>query len=235
MDTQGAFPSIETIKTLSGCTNRNTLIKGIKTLEEYRIIKVVRSKEVFNMVNLYVFQSTKYWKPIPGWKEKLEKYKNRSQYQFKPHRSIKIEEYRSGRDDTRTNLSENSPNTITNIKDVLRQKMQEMGIPIPGEEVAIQDPSGHSVVVTEKHDPFPVITGNLREEHGITNDTAINEDLAVKKRWKNGEATPEPPFLKGEKADEKPFINGEKWTKENEGINLMDITKEDNGPGTASL
>ncbi len=77
--------------------------------------------------------------------------------------------------------------------------MQEMGMPIPGEEVAIQEPSGHSVVGPAKHEPFPVIAGNLREPRSNTSDTTINEDLTVKKGWKNGEATPEPPFINGEK------------------------------------
>lgn len=201
---QVAFPSITTIQIFSGCTNRNTTMKAIATLQEYGIIGVIKTKSVFRMVNIYTFQAVRYWKPIPGWKERVEKYKNKAQYQFTPHRSIKREEYRSNRDDTRTNLSDNSPNTITNIGDILRKKMQEMGMPIPGQQVAIQEPSLHSVVGPAKHEPFPVIAGNLREPRSNTSDTAINEDSTVKKRWKNGEATPEPSFSDAhERVDER--------------------------------
>jgi hypothetical protein len=192
-ETQVAFPSISTIQELSGCTNRNTTIKAIATLQEYGIVGILKTKG-FNMVNVYAFQATRFWKPIPGWKEKMDRYRNKSQYQFTRHRSNKKPDYRSSRDDTLTNLNDNSPNTITNIKDVLRKKMQEMGMPIPGEEVAIQEPSLHSVVGPAKHEPFPVIAGNLREPRSNTSDTAINEDSTVKKGWKNGEATPEPVF-----------------------------------------
>ena len=192
-ETQVAFPSISKIQELSGCTNRNTTMKAVATLQEYGIVGILKTKG-FNMVNVYTFQATRYWKPIPGWKEKMEKYKNRAQYQFTRHRSNKKPDYRNSRDDTLTNLNDNSPNTLTNIKDILRQKMQEMGMPIPGEQVAIQEPSLHSVVGPAKQEPFPVIAGNLREPRSNTSDTAINEDSTVKKGWKNGEATPEPLF-----------------------------------------
>jgi hypothetical protein len=192
-ETQVAFPSIDTIQTFSGCTNRNTVIKAIKILQEYGIIGVLKTRG-FNMVNIYYFQAVKYWKPIPGWEEKLKKYRNKQQYQIYRKRSIKKPEYRSGRYDTLTNLNENSPNTITNIGDVLRKKMQEMGMPMPEQKVAIQEPSLHSVVGPAKHDPIPVITGNLREYRSSTDDTAVYEDSTVKKGWKNGEPTPEPPI-----------------------------------------
>ena len=217
-ETQVAFPSVTKIQGMSGCTNRNTTMKAIATLQEYGIVGILKTKG-FNMVNVYTFQATRYWKPIAGWKEKLEKYHNKSQYQFTRHRSNKKPDYRSGRDDTLTNLRDNSSNTITNIKDILRQKMQEMGMPIPGEQIAIQEPSLHSVVGPAKQDPIPVIAGNLREHRSNTNDTATNEDLTLKKGWKNGEATPEPPFINGEKRGEDPFINGEKWV--DEGTNNM--------------
>jgi hypothetical protein len=152
-ETQVAFPSISTIQEMSGCTNRNTTLKAIATLQEYGIIGIIKTKG-FNMVNVYAFQATRYWKPIPGWKEKMDRYKNKAQYQFTPHRSNKKPDYRSNRDATLTNLNDNSSNNITNIKDILRKKMQEMGMPIPGEEVAIQEPSLHSVVGPAKHEPL---------------------------------------------------------------------------------
>lgn len=192
-ETQVAFPSISTIQIMSGCTNRNTTIKALGILQEYGIVGILKTKG-FNMVNVYAFQAVRYWKPIPGWKEKMEKYNNKSQYQFTRHRSNKQPDYRSSRDDTLTNLNDNSPNNITNIKDLLRKKMQEMGMPIPGEEVAIQDPSLHSVVGPAKQESIPVIAGNLREHRSNTSDTTINEDSTIKKRWKMGDDTSEPPF-----------------------------------------
>lgn len=206
-ETQVAFPSISTIQQMSGCTNRNTTMKAITTLHEYGIIAVLKTKG-FNMVNVYAFQATRYWKPIPGWKEKMEKYNNRSQYQFTPHRSNRKPDYRSNRDDTLTNLRDNSSNNITNIGDILRKKMQEMGMPIPGEVVAIQEPSLHSVVGLAKQDPIPVIAGNLREHRSNTSDTTIDQEITVNKREKTVDTIEDPPF-----------INGEKWV--DEGTNNM--------------
>ncbi len=206
-ETQVAFPSISKIQELSGCTNRNTTMKAIATLQEYGIIGILKTKG-FNMVNVYAFQATRYWKPVPGWKEKMEKYNNKSQYQFTLHRSNKKSDYRSNRDDTLTNLNDNSSNNITNIKDVLRKKMQEMGMPIPGEVVAIQEPSLHSVVGPAKHDPFPVIAGNLREPRSNTGDTTIDQEVTVNKREITVDTFEDPPF-----------INGEKWT--DDGTNNM--------------
>jgi hypothetical protein len=173
-------------------------MKALATLQEYGIIGIMKTKG-FNMVNVYTFQAVRYWKPIPGWKEKLDQYKNKSQYQFIKHRSNKREEYRSNRDDTLTNLSDNSPNTITSIKDVLRKKMQEWQVPESQEKVAIQESSGDTVDRAHKQGLFPVITGNLREGRSNTSDTTIEEDLTVKKGWKKGDATLEPPFINGEK------------------------------------
>jgi hypothetical protein len=200
-ETQVAFPSISKIQVMSGCTNRNTTIKAIATLQEYGIIGILKTKG-FNMV--YAFLATRYWKPIPGWKEKMEKYNNKSQYQFTQHRSNKREEYRSNRDDTLTNLRDNSSNNITNIKDVLMKKMQEMGMPIPGEQVAIREPSLHSVVGPAKHEPLPVIAGNLREPRSNTSDTTIDQEITVNKREKTVDTVGDPPF-----------INGEKWVDDN--------------------
>ncbi len=217
-ETQVAFPSITTIQEMSGCTNRNTTMKALSILESYGIIGILKTKG-FNMVNVYAFQATRYWKPIPEWKERMEKYRNKSQYQFTPHRSNKKTDYRSDRDDTLTNLSDNSPNTITSIGDVLR-KMQLQG----PDSVAIQEPSGHSVVGPAKHELLPVITGNLREHRNNTSDTTIDQESTVNKREETVDTV-----------ESAPFINGEKWTKEDEGIGLMDINNEDIGPGNATL
>jgi hypothetical protein len=187
-ESQAAFPSISTLQEYSGITNRNTLVKGIKLLEEHGIIKVIRSDGEFNKVNLYVFQAVNYWKPIPGWKEKLEKANNKSQYQVHRKRSIKKPEYRSDRRDTLTNLSENSPNKITSIGDILKRQMQGWQHP---DKIAIQEPSGHSVVGTGRHESFPVITGKLREDRSNTSDTTTNEDSTDKKREKTVEWTQE--------------------------------------------
>lgn len=174
-ETQVAFPSITKIQAMSGCTNRNTTIKALSILESYGIIGKFKTKG-FNMVNVYAFQAIRYWKQIPGWKEKLEQYNNRPQYQFTPHRSNKKEEYRSNRDDTLTNLNDNSPNNITNIKDVLMKRMQELKIPMPEDTVAIRDGSLHSVDGRAKQEHLPVIAGNLREYRSNTSDTTIEQN-----------------------------------------------------------
>jgi Helix-turn-helix domain len=180
---QIAFPSITKIQEMSGCTNRNTTVKALSILESYGIIGKLKTKG-FNMVNVYSFQDTKYWKPIPSWKEKLEQYNNKSQYQFIRHRSNKKPDYRSNRDDTLTNLSDNSPNKLTTIGDVLRGRMQEWQIP---EKVAIQEPSGDTVVGLEGKEVSPVNTGEIRgvsaanatqmqRHRSNTSDTTINEE-----------------------------------------------------------
>lgn len=167
-ETQVAFPSITKIQELSGCTNRNTTIKSLSILESYGIIGILKTKG-FNMVNVYAFQATRYWKPIPGWKEKMDKYKNKSQYQFAPHRSDKRHDYRGNRDDTLTNLNDNSSNNITSIGDILRRMQSQQG----PNSVAIQEGSLHSVDGRAKHEDLPVITGKLREYRSITSDTTI--------------------------------------------------------------
>lgn len=193
-ETQVAFPSISKIQEMSGCTNRNTTMQALSILESYGIIKILKTKG-FNMVNVYAFQATRYWKIIPGWKEKMERYNNPSQYQFTPHRSNKKPDYRSNRDDTLTNLNDNSPNNITNIKDVLMKKMQEWKIPMPKESVAIQDPSLHSVDGRAKHEDLPVITGNLREYRSNTHVTTIDQENTDKKREKTADEVEHQPDL----------------------------------------
>jgi len=208
-ETQVAFPSISKIQEMSGCTNRNTTMKALSILDAYGIIGILKTKG-FNMVNVYAFQSHRYWKPIPGWKERMEKYRNKSQYQFTPHRSNKRQEYRSNRDDTLTNLRDNSSNNITSIGDILRRMQSQQG----PNSVAIQEPSLHSVVGPAKHEPLPVIAGNLREHSSNTSDTTIDQNPTVNKREKTVDTVEGPPF-----------INGEKWVDEgtnNMGHNLND-------------
>jgi len=198
-ETQVAFPSITTIQIMSGCTNRNSTMKALSILESYGIIGILKTKG-FNMVNVYAFQATQYWKPIPGWKERMEKYRNKSQYQFTPHRSNKREEYRSNSDDTLTNLIDNSSNNITSIGDVIR-KMQRLQGP---DSVAIQEPSLHSVDGRAKHEPLPVIAGNLREPRSDTSVTTIDQNPTVNKREITADTVEGPPFINGEKwADER--------------------------------
>jgi hypothetical protein len=184
-------------------------MKALSILESYGIIGILKTKG-FNMVNVYAFQATRYWKPIPEWKERMEKYRNKSQYQFTPHRSNKREEYRSNRDDTLTNLRDNSSNNITSIGDILKRMQSQQG----PNSVAIQEPSLHSVDGRAKHEPLPVIAGNLREDRSNTSDTTIDQEITVNKREKTVDIVEDPPF-----------INGEKWVDEgtnNMGHNLND-------------
>lgn len=191
-ETQVAFPSINKIQEMSGCANRNSTIKALSILESYGIIGKLKTKG-FNMVSVYTFQAIRYWKPITGWKERMERYNNRLQYQFAPHRSNKKHDYRSNTGDTLTNLNDNSSNNITNIKGVLMKRMQELKIPIPENEVAIQEGSLHSVNGRAKQGQVPVITGNLREYRSITSDTAIDQENTDKKREKTADEVESPP------------------------------------------
>ena len=69
--TQCAFPSIKTICRLSGVKNRNYVITSIRILEEFNIMKVIRSKGGINDPNLYAFVDPRLWERInPYWKNK---------------------------------------------------------------------------------------------------------------------------------------------------------------------
>jgi len=195
-ETQAAFPSITTIQELVGSKNRSSIIKAIRILEGCGIIGVTRADGMFNMVNLYTFHASDLWLPVPNWNRKIKISEAPPQLQKQKPRSYNKRPYRSDDNGTLTNLRENSPNSLTSIGDVLKRQMQKWQIQIPEEKVAIQTPSGDTVIHPEKDPLLPVITGNLREHRSDDNVTTIEQS---------------PPFINGEKRSEDPFINGEKW------------------------
>ncbi len=182
-ESQAAFPSITTIQELVGSKNRSSIIKAIRILEGYGIIGVTRADGMFNMVNLYTFHSSELWLPVPNWNRKIKISEAPPQLQKQYPRSYNKRPYRSDDNETLTNLRKNSPNSVTHIGDVLRGTMQKWQMPRSQESVAIQDPSGDTVVRQPNEVTFPEITGNLREDGSDDNVTAIEQ----KPPFKNGE------------------------------------------------
>jgi hypothetical protein len=180
--TQVAWPNLDTIQELTGEKNRNYVANAVRLLVECSILGVVQTKSGFKTLNLYYFKSVDFWKSIGHVTGRLKLKDSVAQYPDIHLRSIRKRKNRSINVDTLTNQINKSPNSLTSIGDVLKRKMQKWQ---PPESVAIQDPSGHSVV-EPKHEGqnaqlLPVITGNLREVGSIQSDTT------------------EPPFKNGEK------------------------------------
>lgn len=180
-ENQAAFPSITTIQELVGSKNRSSIIKAIRILEGYGIIGVTRADGMFNMVNLYTFHASELWLPVPNWNRKIKISEAPPQLQKQKPRSYNKRPYRSDDNETLTNLRKNSPNSVTHIGDVLRQRF---GIPINQESVAIRDPSGDTVIRPPNEANIPEITGKLREHRSDDNVTTIEQ---------------KPPFINGEK------------------------------------
>jgi len=183
-ESQAAFPSITTIQELVGSKNRSSIIKAIRILEGYGIIGVTRADGMFNMVNLYTFHSSELWLPVPNWNRKIKISEAPPQLQKQHPRSYNKRPYRSDDNETLTNLRKNSPNSVTHIGDVLRERFR---MPRSQESVAILDPSGDTVVRQPSEVAFPEITGKLREPRSDDNVTAIEQN---------------PPFKNGEKRSE---------------------------------
>ncbi len=186
--TQVAWPNLDTIQELTGEKNRNYVANAVRLLVECGILGVVQTKSGFKTLNLYYFKSVNFWKSIAHVTGRLKLKDSVAQYPDIHLRSIRKRKNRSINVDTLTNQINKSPNSLTSIGDVLKRKMQKWQ---PPESVAIQGPSGHSVV-EPKHEGqnaqlLPVIAANLREVSSIQSDTT-----------------------------EPPFKNGEKWA---EGVN----------------
>jgi hypothetical protein len=183
--TQVAWPSMDTIQKLTGEKNRNYVVNAVRLLVECGIIGVVQSKTGFKTLNLYYFKSVDFWKSIAHITKRLKLKDSFAQYPNVPLRSIRKRRNRSINVDTLTNQINNSPNSLTSIGDVLKKKMQKWQ---PPESVAIQDPSGHSVVESayegQNAQLLTVNTGKLREGRSIQSDTT------------------EPPFKNGEKRED---------------------------------
>lgn len=183
--TQVAWPSLDKIQMFTGEKNRNYVANAVRLLVECGIIGVVQSKSGFKTLNLYYFKSVDFWKSITHITKRLKLKDSFTQYPNAPLRSIQKRRNRSINVDTLTNQNNKSPNSLTSIGDVLKGKMHKWQLPT---EVAIQEPSGHSVIQSAYEgantQDVPVITGNLREDSSIQSDTT------------------EPPIKNGEKTDE---------------------------------
>ena len=181
--TQVAWPSLDTIQDLTGEKNRNYVANAVRLLVECSILGVVQTKSGFKTLNLYYFKSVDFWKSIKHVTGRLKLKDSVAQYPDIHLRSIRKRKNRSINVDTLTNQINKSPNSLTSIGDVLKRKMHKWQLP---EQVAIQEPSGHSVVQTayegevalseiirptKEGDNLPVIAGNLREDGSIQSDT----------------------------------------------------------------
>lgn len=142
LDRQDAFPSLETIKKQSGCTNLRSIVSALKILNAYGIIGIARSKKGMRLVNLYTFQSVRYWRSIPKEIKKIKLTDPLPNWQNPVNSTGKKETYRTGPTASLTNLRENYNNKIQNIGDILRERYKMPESPVG---VAIQTPSSNTV------------------------------------------------------------------------------------------
>lgn len=147
LDRQDAFPSLETIKRQSGCTNLRSIVSALKILNAYGIIGINRSKKGMRLVNLYTFQSVRYWRPIPKEIKKIKLTDPLPNWQNPANSTGKKETYGTGPTASLTNLRENYNNKIQNIGDILRERYK---MPESQPTVAIPEPSGNTVDSTQK-------------------------------------------------------------------------------------
>jgi len=235
-DRQDAFPSIETIKEHTGCTNLRSLISALRILEAYGIINIRRSKRGIKAVNVYFFQSVRHWRPISKTMKKIKLTDPLPQWQNLVQSTGRKPIYRTGPTANLTNLRDNYNNKIQTIGDILKGRY---GIPEDPLKVAIPTPSSNTVADVKKAEDIgpdtPVRTGEEQEyrtgTNASTNDTRNNGKLAGTESARHSMLpTVYKREITVEKPIEPPFINGEKWTKEDEGIGLMNINNEDLGP-----
>lgn len=150
---QDAFPSLEKIKEESGCTNLRSIVSALRILQAYGIIGISRSKKGVKLVNLYTFQSVRYWRPIPKDIKKIKLTDPLPNWQNPAHSAGGKESYRTGTNASLTNLRENYNNKIQNIGDILRERYK---IPESQPEVAIPTPSSNTVGKAEKAEDIQV-------------------------------------------------------------------------------
>lgn len=241
LNRQDAFPSIVTIQELSGCTNTRSVISALRILEAYGIINIRRSKRGIKAVNVYFFQSVRHWRLLSKSMKKIKLTDPLPQWQNPVQSTGRKQTYRTGPSANLTNLRENYNNKIQNIGDILRERFK---MPEDPSKVAIPTPSSNTVVDDKKAEDMepdtPVRTGEKQGYRTGTNATTIdtrnNGKLTGTESQRHGMSSAVyKREITVEKPPEDPFINGEKWTKEDEGIGLMDIRKEDIGPGNATL
>ena len=241
LNRQDAFPSIVTIQELSGCTNTRSVISALRILEAYGILNIRRSKRGIKAVNVYFFQSVRHWRPLSKTMKKIKLTDPLPQWQNPVQSTGRKQTYRTGPTANLTNLRENYNNKIQNIGDILRERYK---MPEDPSKVAIPTTSSNTVVDDKKAEDMepdtPVRTGEKQEYRTGTNATTIdtrnNGKLTGTESQRHGMSSAVyKREITVEKPPEDPFINGEKWTKEDEGIGLMNINNEDIGPGSATL
>lgn len=160
-DRQDAFPSIETIKDHTGCTNLRSHISALKILEAYGIINIRRSKRGIKAVNVYFFRSVRHWRPISKNMKKIKLTDPLPNWQNSVQSTGRKEIYRTGTTASLTNLNRNYNNKIQNIGDILKERY---GIPEDKSKVAIQEPSSNTVINAEKAEDIGVDMSDKTDE-----------------------------------------------------------------------
>lgn len=222
-ETQTAWPSFKTLTKHTGENNRNYLSNALRLLKECGIIGVVQCKKGFKTLNLYYFQSTEYWISLDQTTKRLKLTDSLAQYPNVTLRSIKRRGVRRKNVDTLTNQINNNPNSITSIGDVLARRMQKWQ---KSPEVAIPEGSRNTVVRTAYEGDVVVSTIHL-DSPDIPKENGEKTVL----RSVPGDTTQIP--VKTGNLREK--ITELDTTQTHHELALEDITKEDIGPGSATL
>lgn len=175
LNRQDAFPSLITIQELSGCTNTRSIISALKILEAYGIIKIRRSPKGMKAVNVYFFQSVRYWRPLSKDMKKIKLTDPLPNWQKPVYSTSRKESYRTGASASLTNLRENYNNKIQNIGDILRERYK---IPENKPIVAIQEPSSDTVDNAKKAEDMRVEvsdkTGEIQTHRTGTSASTID-------------------------------------------------------------
>jgi len=175
LNRQDAFPSLITIQELSGCTNTRSIISALRILEAYGIIKIRRSPKGIKAVNVYFFQSVRYWRPLSKDAKKIKLNDPLPNWQKPLHSTGRKESYRTGTSASLTNLRENYNNKIQNIGDILRERFK---IPESQPVVAIPEPSSNTVDNAKKAEDIGVEmsdkTGEIQSHRTGTSASTID-------------------------------------------------------------
>lgn len=174
-DRQDAFPSIETIKGHTGCTNIRSIISALKILEAYGIVNIRRSQRGIKAVNVYFFRSVRTWRPISKNMKKIKLTDPLPQWQNSVQSAGRKPTYRTGSTASLTNLRENYNNKIQNIGDILRERFK---IPESQPAVAIPEPSSNTVDNAKKAEDIGVEmsdkTGEIQSHRTGTSASTID-------------------------------------------------------------
>ena len=223
-ETQTAWPSFKTLTKHTGEKNRNYISNALRLLKECGIIGVVQTKKGFKTLNLYCFQATDYWISLDHITKRLKLTASLAQYPNVTLRSIKRRGVRRKNVDTLTNQINNSPNSLTSIKDVLERQSHRWD---REPEVAIPEGSRNTVVRTAYEGDV-----ELSELHSDSPDTPEEKGEKTVVRSIQ-EDTTQFPAIAGNLREENIEVDTTQMPL-NE-LALEDITKEDIGLGSATL